>query len=168
MRSRERGQSTVEFALVFPVFCALMFGLIAGGILFFQATAVSSAAQGGAREALVESALDSTGSCESGLPTPIEVATQHAANIVPVDSNPLCQEGTTTTATSFCSYGEAATLVQTPKAGDATIELCAEGGLDTPKYFKVKVSYLVTPLAPILGARVTLTSTSILAAQANA
>lgn len=49
-----RGQSLVEFALVFPIFAALLFGVIDGGRLIYLNTVVSQAAREGARVAAVE------------------------------------------------------------------------------------------------------------------
>jgi hypothetical protein len=48
------GQSLVEFALVFPIFMLLLFGLIDGGRLVYQHSVLSQAAREGARLASVE------------------------------------------------------------------------------------------------------------------
>jgi len=162
----------VEFALVAPIFFALIVGVIAAGWLFFQATAVSDAAQGAAREALVESSLNSgSPPCESGVTQfateSIEAAAQKAANILPVDPNALCQQGPSTTGNAFCGGGPAATLVQTPVTGDALIEVCAVGGLAKPTAFNVQVTYLAHPFEPLLGTSINLKSTSLLNAQAG-
>ncbi len=169
MNRRQRGQSVVEFALVAPIFFALLFGIIAAGWLFFQASAVNDAAQGGAREAIVVTylgqrlALDSS-NCAFGTPTPIQQAVQHAANILPVDPNQLCLRG----GDSFCpSSGGNTLLAQKPVGNDAIIQLCAFGGLANPKYYSVQVTYVAHPLAPLLGSQITLTSTSSLAAQST-
>jgi Flp pilus assembly protein TadG len=53
-RVRARGQSLVEFALVFPVFIFLLFTVIDGGRFVFANSAVSNAAREGARLASVE------------------------------------------------------------------------------------------------------------------
>lgn len=169
-RGGGQGQSAVEFALVAPIFFALLFGIIASGILFFQASAVSDAAQGGARAAIVKNAstnngLSLSGGCATGLPISIQAAAQRAANILAVNPNSLCQLGTSTSGTSFCSGGAADTLVQTTVPGDAYIEVCVEGGYSSPSAFKVKVTYVAHPLEPLLGNQVVLTSTSILQAQ---
>ncbi|MGH7610758.1 MAG: TadE/TadG family type IV pilus assembly protein [Candidatus Dormibacteria bacterium] len=174
-RRDRRGQAVVEFALVAPVFFALLFGVVAAGWLFFQNSAIGDAAQGGARTALVETSLDSTTNpqapgdeCESGLTKSgtvgtgtnqtIESAVQKAANIVPVNPNPLCH------------YASDASnvLTQTPVAGDASIKLTATGGLSSPTSFTVQVSYVAHPLAPLLGTTITLTSSSTLIAQGAA
>ena len=176
MRGRQRAQSTVEFALVAPIFFAVLFGIIACGILLFQASAISDAAQSGARQAIIEFYHNPlVGGCEpgvpaasgSGAPTYMPTVVQHAANIVQVDSRRLCQQGSATSADSFCANGQAGTLVQAPISGtgDAMIELSAIGGFTAPSAFKVQVTFVAHPLEPLLGAQVDLKSTSILAAQ---
>ncbi|MHB1638375.1 MAG: TadE family protein [Candidatus Dormibacteria bacterium] len=179
MKDGQRAQSTVEFALVAPIFFAVLFGIIACGILLFQASAISDAAQSGARQAIVEFYQNPLVSgCEPGVPaasgsgpaTYLPKVVQHAANIVQVDSHRLCQQGSSSTPNSFCPSGNAGTLVQAPIAGsgDAMIKLCAIGGFTTasgPSAFKVQVTFVAHPLEPLLGAQVDLKSTSILAAQ---
>lgn len=49
----ERGQSTVEFALVLPLVVLLMLGLLQAGLLLRDQLVVSGAAREGAREAAV-------------------------------------------------------------------------------------------------------------------
>jgi Flp pilus assembly protein TadG len=51
---RSRGQTLVEFALVFPIFIFLLFAVIDGGRFVFVNSAVSNAAREGARLASVE------------------------------------------------------------------------------------------------------------------
>ena len=148
-----------------PIFFALLFGVIAAGWLFFQSSAANDAAQGAAREAIVVSysgqRLSLSGGCAAGTPVPVQQAAQHAANILPVDPNPLCKAANN----SFCASGN--TLLTQMAAGqDATIELCVVGGVSSPSAYTVKVTYIAHPLEPLLGTSVTLTSTSSLAAGA--
>ncbi|HVB14128.1 MAG TPA: TadE/TadG family type IV pilus assembly protein [Candidatus Dormibacteraeota bacterium] len=160
MRKAPRGQSVVEFALVAPVFFLMLFGVIAAGYLFFQNSAIGDAAQGGAREALVETQLNVTKSgttCESGSPESIEAAVQKAANILPVNQNPLCNYS-----------GDGKTLTQTAVAGTASIRVVATGGLASPTSFTVTVTYVAHPLAPVLRTQTTLKSTSTLIDQSAA
>jgi Flp pilus assembly protein TadG len=164
MRKAPRGQAVVEFALVAPIFFALIFGVIAAGYLFFQNSAIGDGAQGGAREALVETQFNSITNplamgtiCESGLPVAIETAVQRAANILPVDPNPLCNYS-----------GPNNVLTQTAVAGDASITLTATGGLASPTSITVKVTYVAHPLRPVLATTITLTSTSTLTVQSAA
>lgn len=51
---RGRGQTLVEFALVFPIFIFLLFAVVDGGRFVFANSAVSNAAREGARLASVE------------------------------------------------------------------------------------------------------------------
>jgi Flp pilus assembly protein TadG len=45
----ERGQTMVEFAIVLPVLCLLLFGAIQFGILFNNYVTITDAARAGAR-----------------------------------------------------------------------------------------------------------------------
>ncbi|MHB0858212.1 MAG: TadE/TadG family type IV pilus assembly protein [Anaerolineae bacterium] len=51
--SDERGQDLVEFALVFPLFALLVFGIMEFGIIIFSYNTVANAAREGARYAIV-------------------------------------------------------------------------------------------------------------------
>lgn len=48
---RQRGQSIVEFALIFPLFILLIFSVIYGGLLFADYLTLSNTARSSAREA---------------------------------------------------------------------------------------------------------------------
>ncbi|MGH7698041.1 MAG: hypothetical protein ACRENV_05110, partial [Candidatus Dormibacteria bacterium] len=102
-----------------------------------------------------ESATTQSGTSGTGTAQTIEAAVQQAANILPVDPNPLCHHP-----------GDASdVLSQTAVAGDATIKVTAAGGLGSPTSFTVQVTYVTHPLAPLLGTTVTLKSNSTLIAQ---
>jgi len=171
MRSHTPGQSTVEFALVAPIFFALLFGIIAAGWLFFQNSAVSDAAQGGAREALVENPLvkiQTSGTytgdlCESGLPRTIVAATQEAANILPINPNPLCQLPAPNPVCHFTASEAANALSQSPVTGDASIcVVVTSGTLTNWSTIQVNVFYVAHPLEPLLGTSISLSSSSII------
>ncbi|HEY6537486.1 MAG TPA: TadE/TadG family type IV pilus assembly protein [Candidatus Dormibacteraeota bacterium] len=153
MTKQARGQGLVEFALVAPIFLAVVFGVIAASYLFFQNTAVNSGAQGGAREVLVHTTLVS-GGCETSTPELIETAVQKAANILPVDTNQLCVSGS-----------DPNELVQTPQSGTASITVVGNPSLSSPVSFTVTVTYLAHPLEPLLGTQILLKSTSTLDVQ---
>ncbi|MBA2536596.1 MAG: pilus assembly protein [Actinobacteria bacterium] len=53
IRSDEKGQTATEFALVLPVFCVLLFGVIQFGILFKNYVTLTDAVRAGARTAAV-------------------------------------------------------------------------------------------------------------------
>jgi Flp pilus assembly protein TadG len=54
-RNRQRGAAAVEFALVFPILCAVMFGIIDYGWFFYQRFTMASAVRDGLRYAVVMS-----------------------------------------------------------------------------------------------------------------
>jgi TadE-like protein len=51
--SSERGQTMTEFAIVLPLLCMLLFGIIQFGILYNNYVTVTDAARAGARKAAV-------------------------------------------------------------------------------------------------------------------
>ena len=53
IRKDEKGQTATELALVLPVFCLLLFGIIQFGILFNNYVTVTDAVRAGARKAAV-------------------------------------------------------------------------------------------------------------------
>lgn len=52
-RGTERGQAMVEFALVLPILCMILFAIIQFGLAFWRYQQVSAAASEGARRAAV-------------------------------------------------------------------------------------------------------------------
>jgi Flp pilus assembly protein TadG len=58
--TRERGQSTVELAIVLPLIALVIFGCLKVGIAFFSYQQVASAANAAARAAAVNHGLDPT------------------------------------------------------------------------------------------------------------
>lgn len=70
----ERGQSTVEFALVLPLVVLLMLGLLQAGLLLRDQLMVSGAAREGAREAAV-----------SADPERVEAAAERAAPALDIE-----------------------------------------------------------------------------------
>lgn len=53
IRRDEKGQTATELALVLPVFCLLLFGVIQFGIIFNNYVTLTDAVRAGAREAVV-------------------------------------------------------------------------------------------------------------------
>jgi Flp pilus assembly protein TadG len=53
IRKEEKGQTATELALVLPVFCLLLFGIIQFGIVFNNYVTVTDAVRAGARKAAV-------------------------------------------------------------------------------------------------------------------
>ena len=64
---REDGAVAVEFAIVLPLLCLILFGIIQFGIAFSQFEVYTGAAREGARYAAVRCAPDSTTGCTSTL-----------------------------------------------------------------------------------------------------
>lgn len=78
-RTRRRGQSLVEFALVLPIFLLLIMGVIDAGRLVYMNSTLSNAAREGARTGSVEARWmppNNTGACgaASGLKCPANEA----------------------------------------------------------------------------------------------
>ena len=66
----ERGQTTTEFAIVLPILCLLLFGVIQFGILFNNYVTLTDAVRAGARKAAVSrQASDPQGACLSQVRT---------------------------------------------------------------------------------------------------
>jgi Flp pilus assembly protein TadG len=55
----ERGQTTTEFAIVLPILCLLLFGIIQFGILFNNYVTLTDAVRAGARKAAVSRQITS-------------------------------------------------------------------------------------------------------------
>ena len=59
---KQKGQALIEFALVFPFFLLLVFGIIYSGMLFYDYSTLSNVARSAARErAITKDSTDSTG-----------------------------------------------------------------------------------------------------------
>jgi Flp pilus assembly protein TadG len=57
----ERGQTMTEFAIILPLLCVLLFGIIQFGIIWNNYVTVTDAARAGARKAAVNRLTDPTG-----------------------------------------------------------------------------------------------------------
>jgi Flp pilus assembly protein TadG len=64
-RHRRRGQALVEFALVLPVFLALLFGIVDAGRLIFTYNTIANAARTGARVAIVNQSNSGSPTCDT-------------------------------------------------------------------------------------------------------
>ena len=56
----ERGQTTTQFAIVLPILCLLLFGVIQFGILFNNYVTLTDAVRAGARKAAVSRQIQGT------------------------------------------------------------------------------------------------------------
>ena len=59
--TNERGQTMTEFAIVLPLLCVLLFGIVQFGIVWNNYVTVTDAARAGARKAAVNRRTDPTG-----------------------------------------------------------------------------------------------------------
>jgi Flp pilus assembly protein TadG len=63
----DRGQTMTEFAIVLPILCLLLFGIIQFGIVFNNYVTLTDAVRAGARKAAVSRRTDPAGSGESAV-----------------------------------------------------------------------------------------------------
>jgi Flp pilus assembly protein TadG len=132
----------VEFALVFPIAMVVLLGLLTGSFLFFQNSAVSDAARGGSRWATIETGLSVSGTAgcgskagESAQPDTIVNQVKKSANILPVNSAPLCASSATE-------------MQQTPlDLSKANIVVEALPSLANPVCVTISVTYVTKPFS---------------------
>lgn len=94
----EQGAAAVEFALVLPLLLALLFGIIAYGIVFAQSLSLSNAARQAARAAVISGAT-----CAQVTSLARDNASTIALNGADVDV--LVQVGTASSKSSTCNPG---------------------------------------------------------------
>ncbi len=141
----------IEFALVFPIFLMLVFGLFNGTWMYFQQESVVNGARSAAREAAILNPLFEAGtasgcsskygepsSAQASPATPIETAAQQGSALVTINSSTLC--ATSGTATSMTSSAT--------QSGTATLTVTASPTLDSANTVTVTVTYVAHPLAP--------------------
>ena len=144
---RSAGQALVEFALVLPIFVALVLGLIDGARLVFANNTVSQAAREAARLAAVQAAyIGATGSACTA---------------------PVCPASPSAFAADVLAAANRMTVVvgQVP-AGDLSITCTALGGAPTGAWtggnncasantsgnvVSVRIVVPITPLTPLFG-----------------
>jgi Flp pilus assembly protein TadG len=145
-RWRERGQTLVEFALVFPVFMVLLFGIIDGSRLVFTNSTLSQAAREGARQASVEASWvgSSEGSCNTtaGPVCPATVDVLKADVIGAV--NRMTTLGPVAGSNVFLSCD-----ATTAPSGNWTGQTCSSR--TTGNYVSVRVVSSFVPITPIVG-----------------
>ena len=130
----ESGAALVEFAVVFPIVMALLFGLISLFYLGFQNSALHNGASAGSRAASIQTSLMTPNGgqyCESSQPASIEQTVAHAAALLPVNPAPLC--ATTSNATQ---------LTQTPAvANKVNITVTCGNNCSAPTSVSVSLTY---------------------------
>ena len=108
---KEDGQSTVEFAMILPVFLLILCGIIDFGWLFYNQLSLNNACREGARYAVVNT---SDGSDMQAIITHIENSSKNVFDKDGVDIN-----------IAYSIPGD-------PTAGDVTVTLQAEINFFTP------------------------------------
>lgn len=90
-RNGQRGGAAVEFAIVMPIFCAVVFGIIDYGWFYYQRFTVAAAIRDGLRTGVTIS--------QSASPTPEEVAIQRAKDNMAASGVPYTKDMFTTSTT---------------------------------------------------------------------
>ena len=103
LRSDEKGQTATEFALVLPVFCLLLFGIIQFGIIFRDYVTLTDAVRAGARTAAV-SRLESS---------PVAVVEASVRNSATGIDKPCSTPGLCVTVSSTWQRGQDVTVEAT-------------------------------------------------------
>ena len=132
-RSRRRGQSLVEFALVAPIFFLVIFGIIDVGRYVYVTTAFNQAAREGARTGSVEQwfyTCPTSASPKNRLTCTQEVA---KANVV---AGPPVFTVTATCSTASCRAGDLLTV---------KVESQPTSSPDRFKFFTPVISSLISP-----------------------
>jgi Flp pilus assembly protein TadG len=100
----ERGQAMTEFAIVLPILCLLLFGIIQFGILYNNYVTVTDAARAGARKAAVSRHLSpSTEGCKTARAS-ADTLDQSKLTCAVAVSGPLDRPGADVTVTLTYPY----------------------------------------------------------------
>jgi Flp pilus assembly protein TadG len=140
-RGRPRGQSLVEFALVFPVLMLMVFGLIDGGRLVYAYNTLSNAARDAARVAIVNQTATAPASGTNTCDTTSADAWPQGCGVAAAQALSLSTSDVTVTYTNPL---DGSTCV--PLANPSCIANLAVGWQVT-----VTVSTSFQPLTPIAG-----------------
>lgn len=168
MHHGTRGQALVEFALVFPVFMLLLFGLFEGARFVYTNNALSQAAREGARLAAVEARWlgDNELSCVA---SPADItAANPGAHVCPV--NPAALKGHVVDAVNrmVVGLGTVSSVYLSCNAGaadgdpapsdswtEADVPWPSCGGNGTPNgsgdLVSVRIEYDYNPVIPLIG-----------------
>lgn len=144
-RSRSRGQSLVEFALVLPVFLLLLFGLIDGARYVFVTNAVSNAAREGARRASVEASWIGKANTSCG---------QVGGPVCPADATALLNDVRAAANKEMSPFGSVTNVyiscdASTAPTGQWTTGTPCDSSTATGDIVSVRVTYSWSPITPI-------------------
>jgi hypothetical protein len=163
-----RGQALAEFALVFPVFMLLVFGVIETARFVYTDVALSQAAREGARLAAVEARwIGDTGMSCVGSPSAVTTANP-GAHVCPADTAALKAHvveavnrmvvglGTVSDVYVSCNAGAAdGDPAPTGDWDESTVPYPGCGGNGTPNgtgdLVSVRIVYEFNPILPLLG-----------------
>jgi Flp pilus assembly protein TadG len=144
---RDRGQSLVEFALVFPVFIFLLFTVIDGGRFAFASSAVSNAAREGARLASVEASWRGSGDASCGTA---------GGPICPASDSTLVTHITSAANRQMSPFGSVSNVYLSctgsggsPPTGAWTGSTC--GSPNSGGLVSVRVTYTWRAITPVIG-----------------
>jgi len=145
-RQRRRGQTLVEFALVFPIFILLLFAVIDGGRYIFLSSALSNAAREGARLGSVEAYW--TGRSDPSCGTA-------GGPVCPADTTQLINHITAAANRQMAPFGTVQNLylscvdaAGTPPSGNWTSTSCGAPGAGGQ--LSVRVTYTWDALTPVI------------------
>lgn len=150
-RARERGQSLVEFAFIFPLIALLAFGFIDVGRAVFTMNTLSSAARAAVRVAAVNQLDPGTGPWRCLAHNPVEDQ---------ADPDWTFRGCAMSSAAALGVAGENVTVSYAPPAGTT---LSCSPSLNVGCIVTVTVVALYTPITPVAGSvigPISMTSTS--------
>ena len=147
LSARIRGQSLVEFALIFPVFVLLLFGLIDLGAFAFSDNLISQAAREGTRLGSAQAAwIGATSTQEPGCANNAPVCPANQAALV-ANIRSAIQSASSGLTSGFTVYVRCDPAGAPPTAGWTTGS-CASNNT-TGNLISVRVVYVFNPLTPV-------------------
>jgi hypothetical protein len=161
-----RGQALVEFALVFPVFMLILFGVIEVGRFVYTDNALSQAAREGTRLAAVEARwIGDTGLSCVGSPSQITAANPGAhvcpanpaalkADVIGAVNRMVVGLGTISTVYLSCNAGDITDPAPSGEWVETTVPYPSCGGNGTPNgsgdLVSVRIVFQYHPIIPII------------------
>ncbi len=158
-RETSRAQGLVEFALVFPVFILMFFGVLDVGRLVWMNSTVSQAAREGARLAAVEASWIAQGGVRT------ECTQQGGRVVCPADAAALQADVVTAANRMVAPFGSIASSNvyiscdhTTPPTGAWTTYTCANHAVGD--LVSVRVLLTFTPMTPVASSLVGIITTT--------
>jgi Flp pilus assembly protein TadG len=142
-RPRSRGQALVEFALVFPVFMAILLGLVDGARLTFAQNTVSQSAREAVRLAAVQAAFIAPATCTAPV-CPANTAA-FRTNVVEAANRMSVLVGQVTSAGTFITCTSAGSAPTGAWTGGNN---CASGNI-SGNVVSVRIVATIRPITPV-------------------